>query len=355
MSNLNLFQTNSSIENNELPFGLNSSSEFFQTNSSIENNELPFGLNSYSDINQSNSSIENNGLPFLMNSNNENYEPQLSNELLSIENSNALTGNINFGINYDNELQEVFINNQNIDLNNNDISGRSIEHIKIKNSEMNSNSNNHKLLGRKNKGSESKGKHNEYSEDNMIRKFKIYSIDTYIIKINSELKNTPVFIEINGKKYKANKLVKIDQQIAKNITVNEIKNFLNNSLKTILSVDISEQCKSIPKNYNQLVIEKLYEENKTNVTCILEKSGLECIKYFRKDKDAFFNEENTCLNGIEERYESLPEHLRNKGFKEDYIKKFIKIINDFENINEKKSPRRARSTKVNNETKDVSY
>ena len=78
MSYLTLFQTNSSIENNELPFGLNSSSQFFQTNSSIENNELPFGLNSYSDINQSN------------------YEPQLSNELLLIKNSNALTGNINF-------------------------------------------------------------------------------------------------------------------------------------------------------------------------------------------------------------------------------------------------------------------
>ena len=354
-SSSEFFRTNSSIENNELPFGLNSSNEFFQTNSSIENNDLPFGLNSSNEFFQTNSSIENNELPFGLNSSCKNYEPQLSNELLLIKNSNALTGNINFDINNDNALQEVFINNQNIDLDNKDILGRPIIHIEIKNSEMNSNSNNHKLLGRKNKGSKSKGKHNEYSEDNMIRKFKIYIIKTCIIKINSELKKAPVFIEINGKKYKAKKLVKIDQQIAKNSTVNEIGNFLNNSLKTILSVDISEQYKSIPKNYNQLVIEKLYEENKTNVTCILEKSGKECIKYFRKDEDAFLNEENTCLNGIEKRYESLHEHLRNKGFKEDYIKKFIEIIKDFENINEKKSPRKARSTKVNNETKDVSY
>jgi hypothetical protein len=286
-----------------------------------------FNLN----LSQSYSSIENNGFSFGLNSSSENYESQLLNELLSIENNNSLTDNRNSDI--DNALHKVFINN----------------------SDENSNSTHHNLLGRKKKGSESTGKHNEYSEDNMIRKFKRYSIETFLNKINSELKAAPVFIEFNGKKYKANKLVKIDQQIAKNITVNEIKNFLNNSLKTILSVDISEQYKSIPKNYNQLVIEKLYEENKTNVTCILEKSGLECIKYFRKDKDAFFNEENTCLNGIEERYESLPEHLRNKGFKEDYIKKFIKIINDFENINEKKSPRKPRSAKANNETKDVSY
>ena len=103
------------------------------------------------------------------------------------------------------------------------------------------------------------------------------------------------------------------------------------------------------------MIEKLYEENKTNVTCILEKSGLECIKYFRKDEDAFFNEENSCLNGIEKRYENLPQYLRNKGFKEDYIIIYIELIKDFENINEKKSPRRPRSEKANNETKDVSY
>jgi hypothetical protein len=189
----------------------------------------------------------------------------------------------------------------------------------------------------------------------MIRKFKIYNIDTFITKINSELKKTPVFIENNGKKYKANKLKKINYDFAKNITVNEIRNFLNNKLKTILSVDISNLYKNYPKNYNQLVIKKLYEENKTNVTCILEKTGLECIKYSRKDEDAFFNEENSCLNGIEKRYENLPQYLRKKGFQEDYIKNFIELIKDFENIIKKKSPRRARKTKASNETKDVSY
>jgi hypothetical protein len=286
-----------------------------------------FNLN----LSQSYSSIENNGFSFGLNSSSENYESQLLNELLSIENNNSLTDNRNSDI--DNALHKVFINN----------------------SDENSNSTHHNLLGRKKKGSESTGKHNEYSEDNMIRKFKRYSIETFLNKINSELKAAPVFIEFNGKKYKANKLVKINHKFAKNITVNEIRNFLNNKIKTTLSVDISDLYKKYPKNYNQLVIEKLYEENKTNVTCILEKSGLECIKYFRKDEDAFFNEENSCLNGIEKRYENLPQYLRNKGFKEDYIIIYIELIKDFENINEKKSPRRPRSEKANNETKDVSY
>ena len=310
-------------------------------------------------LSQSYSPVENSELSFELNYTDINYSPQLSNELSLIENSNTLTDNINNDINqinYDNALNEVFGNNHNIDSENDDISERNSNvHIEIDNSQMNSNSNHQKFLGRKRKGSESTGDHNEYSEDNMLRKFKIYNIETFRTKINSELKKTPVFIENNGEKYEAKKLLKINQEFAKDITVNEARNFLNNKIKTIFSVDISDLYKNYPKNYNKLVIEKLYEENKTNVTCILEKSGLECIKYFRKDKDAFSNEENSCLSGIEKRYESLPKDLRKKGFKDDYIKKFFEIIKDFENIIEKKSPRKPRKTRTNNETIDVSY
>lgn len=298
------------------------------------------------------SSIDDFELSSELNFSGKNYSPNLSIELSLIENCSDLTDNRNVDNNIDNVLYKLFGNNQNID---DDILwGKNNVYIEINNSKINSNSNHHNLLGRKKKGSESAGEHNEYSEDNMIRKFKIYNIDTFITKINSELKKTPVFIENNGKKYKANKLKKINYDFVKNITVNEIRNFLNNKLKTILSVDISNLYKNYPKNYNQLVIKKLYEENKTNVTCILEKTGLECIKYSRKDEDAFFNEENSCLNGIEKRYESLPQYLRKKGFQEDYINNFIELIKDFENIIEKKTPRRARRTKANNETKDVS-
>ena len=281
-------------------------------------------------LSQSYSPVENSELSFELNYTDINYSPQLSNELSLIENSNTLTDNINNDINqinYDNALNEVFGNNHNIDSENDDISERNSNvHIEIDNSQMNSNSNHQKFLGRKRKGSESTGDHNEYSEDNMLRKFKIYNIETFRTKINSELKTTPVFIENNGKKYEAKKLLKIKQEFAKNITVNETRNFINKKIKTIFSADISDLYKNYPKNYNQLVIKKLYEENKTNVTCILEKTGLECIKYSRKDEDAFFNEENSCLNGIEKRYENLPQYLRKKGFQEDYIKNFIELI-----------------------------
>lgn len=279
---------------------------------------------------------------------NKTYESELLNGLISIQNNNALNDNKNDGINLNkinNSVCQIFRNNYNEDLGNDDTTEENSNCvIEINNSQKN-NSNNHNVLGRKRKGSESNGEHNEYSEDNMIRKYKIYIIETFKIKINSELKKAPISIESNGIKYKANKLVKINQIFAKNIKVNEMINYLNSKLKTIFSVDISTLYKNKPKNYNKLVIDKLYEENRTNVTCILDKKVIECLKFFKKDEDEFLYEENSCLKGIEKRFESLPQYLKKKGFKDDYIKQFIEIIKDFENIFDKKSPRRARIMK----------
>lgn len=288
--------------------------------------------------------IDNNEFSSLSYSNDVNYFPELSNQLSSIEFCNALTDNINFDINpnnLDNEEFDAFENYHNPNLeNDNIIEGNANLVIEINNSKMNSNKQN--VLGRKRKGSESIGKHNECSEDNMIRKYKIYLIETLRNKINSELKKAPVSIEIKGKKYKADRLLKIDQKFAKNIAVKEMRNFLTNKLKTNFSVDISELYKNYPKNYNKEVIEKLFEENKINMTSILDKNTLECIKYFRKDEDAFSNEENSCLKGIEIRFESLPQILKKKKFNDEYIKHFIGLIKDLENIIERKSPRKAR-------------
>jgi len=268
---------------------------------------------------------------FSLNSSDINYMPKLSNELSFMEDNNSQTDDYNVGINkvnIDNAIYEAFGNNNNVDLDNDDI----IEEydncvIEINQSQINLNSNQQKKLGRKREDSELPGEHNALSEDNMIRKYKIYNIETILIKINSELKKTPISIEIEGKKYKVNQLLKINQEFAKNITVNEMRKFFNSDLKSIFSIDISDLYKNYPKNYN-------------------------CFKYFRKDKDVFFNQDYYCLKGIEKRFENLPQHLRNKKFNEGYINKFIELIKDYENIIERKSPRRART---NNETKDISY
>ena len=156
---------------------------------------------------------------------NKTNESELLNGLISIQNNNALNDNNNDGIklnNINNSVCQIFRNNYNVDLgNDNTTEENSNCIIEINNSQKNSNSYNHNVLGRKRKGSESNGEHNEYSEDNMIIKYKIYIIETFKIKINSELKKTPISFETNGIKYKANKLVKINQKFAKIIKVDK--------------------------------------------------------------------------------------------------------------------------------------
>lgn len=284
------------------------------------------------------------GLPYEFNWN----DSELSNDLLFIENNNALTDDLNIEAiqnNFDIAQNEVLGNNNNVDSMNDDIIDDNANlNIEINQLQINPvNSNQHRRLGRKREDSDLVGEHTAYSEDNMIRKYKIYYIESARIKINSQLQKAPISIEINGKKYKANQILKFNQDIAKNINVLEMRKFMNNDLKTIFSVDISDIYKNYPKNFNQLLIKKLYEENISNVTCILDIKVSDSLKYFRKDRDVFLNQEYACLKGIEKRFDSLPQYLSKKGHKDDYINKFFNLIKNFENIIEKRGPRQTRT------------
>ena len=78
---------------------------------------------------------------------------------------------------------------------NNSISSQEIEQI-----------NNHKLLGRKTKNSGETGKHNKYSEDNMIRKIKVLFRDDLLDFINNKIKKHLHLSEIiNNKIYRGKK------------------------------------------------------------------------------------------------------------------------------------------------------
>lgn len=297
---------------------------------------------------------------FRLNTNDINNESELSNELSFMEDNNALTENNNVDNNQNNvdiAVNEVFGNNHNEVLDNDDIIERNAN-FNIENnnnSQMILNSNGPitpKKLGRKRKDSESNGIHTDNAEDNMIRKSKINIIETFREKINSELQKTPISIEINGKKIKANQLLKINQDIAKNINVLEMREFLNNPLKTNFSVEISKKYTNFPKNYNKLVIDKLYEEKKTNVTCILDIITLEGLKYYRNEVDALSKIENSCLKGIEQKFKMLPKYFKEKGKKDEYIINIIEIIKNLENIIGSKIPRK---TRTKNETIDNPY
>ena len=212
----------------------------------------------------------------------------------------------------------------------------------INNPQKNSESNHTNKLNKKTKRNEP---HTKYAENNIVRKFKIYLKNTLFEKINSEIQKIAIpkniiSINIDGKEYNVDKLLAINKSQIINTNVVENLKFLNTQLKDIFSVEISKKFKNYPFNYNKLVIEKLYQDNLTNVTCILDKTFLECLKYFRKDKDVFDNEEYSCLNGIEKNFEEIPKNFRKEGHDDKYIYMVIDLINNFEIIYENKMPRK---------------
>ena len=207
------------------------------------------------------------------------------------------------------------------------------------------------LLGRKTKNNGEIGLHTKYSEDNMIRKAKVYYKNDLLEfindKIKTELKLSKIIID--GKKYVNDqiKLLNIKQTKTLDITVDGIINFLNEKVKDFFNDEVSKKCKNYPPNFNGLLIEKLYEmENAESVTSILDKTNLECLKYYRKDEDMIDNYEYACLKGFEKKFEGLKDRLMKNPEKkndEKYVEELIKLIMEFEDVYSKKKPRMKRS------------
>ena len=209
------------------------------------------------------------------------------------------------------------------------------------------------LLGRKTKKSGLTGPHGKYVEDNRVRKVKVCLKDSLFRKINSEIQKNAISINIDGKEYKVDGLLNINQGQTINTTVGENLKLLKRKLKDFFSVGISNKFKNYPRNFNKLIIEKLYQENFTNVTSILDKTFLDSLKYFRKDKDVYDNEEFSCLQGIEKDFEELPQKFRKEGHDNRYINMVINLINNFEQIYYEKTPRETKNKGINLKTKNT--
>ena len=207
-----------------------------------------------------------------------------------------------------------------------------------------------KLLGRKTKNSEP-GEHTKYSEDNRTRKIKVLLKNDLLEFTNDKIKIELNLseIKINDKIYKNDqiKLLNIKQTKTLDITVDGIKTFLNTKVKDFFNDEVSKNYSSYPPNFNGLLIEKLYEmENAESVTSILDKTMLECLKYYRKDEDMINNYEYACLKGLEKKFEGLKDRLMKNPEKkndEKYVDELINLIMEFEDVFSKKRPRMKRS------------
>ena len=217
---------------------------------------------------------------------------------------------------------------------NNSISSQEIEQI-----------NNHKLLGRKTKNSGETGKHNKYSEDNMIRKIKVLFRDDLLDFINNKIKKHLHLSEIiNNKIYRGKKkeLLKIRSMQTYNTSVEFNINLFNTKIGDFFSDQISPIYRMYPTNFNALLIEQIYQiDNEKKVTSILDKTFLDCLKYYRKEKFAI--DKYKCLEGLEEYFEKLKNKLmKENNNEEQYVDNLIGLIKELDIIYFNKTPRESK-------------
>ena len=203
-----------------------------------------------------------------------------------------------------------------------------------------------KNLGRKTKSSGEVGLHNEYSQDNLIRKSKKVFSDAILEFINSKIKdlNTELLITIDNKEYEVEKLLNLGQKITKDTSVRGNKALFKSPIKNIL-FEISGKYKTYnyPKSYNMAVIDELCTNEKyLEIRNILNLDYLNCLKYYRRDEDALGNDNLECLKGLEKIFDRLPKDLKEEGKDKSYEKALINTIKDMDNIFNDKKARKKR-------------
>ena len=201
-------------------------------------------------------------------------------------------------------------------------------------------------VGRKRKN-EQGGKHDKYSYDNVTRKIKTKLFEAILVILNLSIK--PIQIE-NPKKYSKKILyskdffLKIDQEIIKDINVENNKKLLRTQLRDIFSNNVSKKVEKYGLDYNKKLVEKIYDEKIQEKTmAILDKTFLECLEHFRGSK--FYKE----LEGLETEYKNVIKGLREIGEDEDYIQIFEDLIKRFEDYYENKKSRISKKKNKENE------
>ena len=197
--------------------------------------------------------------------------------------------------------------------------------------------------GRKRKNEES-GKHDKYCYDNVTRKLKTKLFESILTVLNASINK--VQIE-NPKKYSKKILysrdffLKVDQEIIKDINVENNKKLLKTKLKDIFSKKVSKKVERFGLDYNKKLVEKIYEEKIQGKTIeILEKTFLECLEHFRGTK--FYKE----LEGLEKEYTNIIKGFRDCGESEDYIEIFEDLAKRFEDYYENKKSRVSKKNKT---------
>ena len=188
-------------------------------------------------------------------------------------------------------------------------------------------------LGRIKKNSNKKGKHNKYHRDNIIRRFKVFIMKNIYTYINNSFSCN----NINNKMYKKiNFLKKISSFNTKSISKKDNTAWLNSKIKDIFSEKLTTKIVSFDSDYNKKLINKIYREGKEKkVIYIFDKTIKEIwLAYINNDKNNDFIGFETIKHDIKK--------LRDMGETENYIKLYVRVANNLENIFNNINPRNIR-------------
>ena len=193
--------------------------------------------------------------------------------------------------------------------------------------------------GRKKKF-EKPGKHNKFSEDNIVRKIKTNMFDVLLRFINASIKGNEIEIcEKKTKKIISIKpfLLKPDQEIIRNISVEFNLELLDSKLKTIFSQDVSQKVKNHGLDKNKKLIEEMYREKKQKKTIdILNMTLHQCFEQINPDKNKYKE-----LEGLEIEFKKVIENLE-KIETQEYIDKFVDLVNSYRDYFDEKKPRQTK-------------
>ena len=207
----------------------------------------------------------------------------------------------------------------------------------INNINIYQNNNNYtkKKRGRKNKKAGETGKHNKFSDDNLIRRCKSILLKYLLKFINKTIQDA--YQNNIGVGMNKMELLKMNKKQIVNSKAKYNQEFLYKQLKDIFSDKITTKFKHHSIDHNKKLIQHLLNEKDEEKLKIFEPlfklTILECLNHFRGHKNI------KVLEGMITLDEACQE-LKDKS--ESYIDEFKKYINNFEKIIMKKKSRNRR-------------
>lgn len=184
-----------------------------------------------------------------------------------------------------------------------------------------------KNKGRIKKNTNFIGKHDKFSEDNIIRKFKGRFIEKCRIYINKEYKRF-LLTNKNETKNSIVLLQRISPKLSKIIKKDDNLKWLNSKLYKVFSEKVSLKCSLYDSDYNKKEIQKLYRENVAKkVINILNRSVKEMLNAFIQNKIPGFESLNDDIKELKEKM-----NKDNQENIKEYLIKYKYIVLNFESI-----------------------